>query len=212
MTKLSIVSALALFLAVALLSCKTAEQKRDDKVNWLISHRYLPTTCSELYPCKDSTGEIVVDTSKSDNKDFSKIIDSINFLYQVAVLQLSADSTAMAKLSTDTSNGFVDRVRIDALTEQIKRLKAEYKPCLPQTITKTQTVYVVDQAKVQSLIGQLNNKDAVILQRDKEIGIRDADLSKQRHSTDKWRLIALCALGAILLYGILRIFIIKRPI
>lgn len=106
----------------------------------------LAKMCAEKFPVKDSVGAPVIDSTKrADNINYQGRIDSLKdkaTTLQRKMYQDSVNKTDCAKSSQYYKN------QVTGLVNQISSLQQSYKPCKPDTIFKTNTVYRKDVAEL----------------------------------------------------------------
>ncbi|RYZ63030.1 MAG: hypothetical protein EOO14_00335 [Chitinophagaceae bacterium] len=105
--------------------------------------------CATTFPPRDSIGEAETIFIDAENEDHTAAIDSLQHL----VDSLNTDWTEVVNGATDEVQLVFRREiiknqkEIVRLKEVITSLKAAYKPCKPDTVKLTNTVYRVNTAK-----------------------------------------------------------------
>ena len=118
--------------------------------------------CAKVYPPKDSLGKPVIQYLPANNQNYTSKIDSLSQALKEAEIRSSADTSEIGKKY---------RGEIGKLKVQVDALRKAYKPCEPDTLYVTNTVYRENTARVKDLELKLASKskdyDAMVVERDK---------------------------------------------
>jgi hypothetical protein len=139
-------------------SCKAIREARDERKErkveeWNLLHPEKSAQwCADHYPCTgDST--TVSDTLIADNYDYTLLIDSL-------LLEIEKRDSGWTRFvdSATTQTAEVYRKALvnckkakDASDAAFRKLQAQYKPCIPDTIKITKRVSTIDSAAVSAL-------------------------------------------------------------
>lgn len=143
MKKVKVIFAL---LAVSMMLACNTYQKQLNKFNLFADAHTneLAKKCVQYFPVKDSVGAVKVDsTHKAVNQNYESKIDSLQQLaasFQKGLLMDNETSSACSQVSAAYQS------RVNDLIIQISKLKNAYRPCKPDTVFKTQTIYRTDEA------------------------------------------------------------------
>ena len=150
--------------------------------------------CGDVFPPKDSLGKPTVVYIPSNNQNYTSKIDSLSEALKQAELKASKDTSEVGKKY---------RGEIGKLKVQVNALRKAYKPCEPDTLYVTNTVYRENTAKVKSL--------------ELKLASVTKDYNEMKIDRDKWKEIAQTRLywilglgGLIIVYLVLK-FGIKIP-
>lgn len=140
--------------AILFLGCNTY-QKQLAKFN-TFADTYtgeLAKKCVQHFPVKDSIGSTTQDLKKADNKNYQSQIDSLQELANFFKDQVSKD-TASTNPCAAVAKNYQNQVA--TLNGKIADLKKSYKPCKPDTIQITTTVYRKDEAALTVCANNFN--------------------------------------------------------
>jgi hypothetical protein len=196
----------AIWIATAVLfaSCSASKQ----------AHRYFDRNphefagdCADAFPLRDSTAEKIGPVRQADNPNYQHAIDSV--AQEVAHLkaQVQADTSL-------TAAGY--RGQIGALEKIVKKLRDDYKPCKPDTLTVTREIYRENTARLVAESQRHAETTAYLEAAEKErdelkatVKAKDAELSdvkKERNRANTRFWLTIAAAGAFVIYRVLRAF------
>lgn len=177
--------------AMILASCNTFQKQLRTFNNFADAHTdALAVKCVDKFPVIQHDGPITTDsTHKANNIDYQSRVDSISQLADALRSRLNSD-TAKANPCADVARFYIPQVI--NLTAKVNELQKAYKPCKSDTVYKTHTLFQVDSAKVV-VWHNLANKYRDSLKQSQ------TQLSDQKKTTSNWRLVALIAIGLIVL-------------
>lgn len=149
-----------LLLLLCCMGCTTQRKA----INYFNTHELVAATyCAAKFPTTDSIVTRIDTIVKANNKDYSKTIDSLTSAIEAISGEAKADSIKASLSHKDCENVVQKLAQTNnSLRRQIAALKADYKPCLPDTIIKTTDHYITNKA------------------REKELEIRLADMSTEK--------------------------------
>lgn len=158
-TAFTMLGAIAVILIMILCSSCNTYQKQLNK--WTLFSDAHPNVvaerCAKDYPVKETVGATVVDsTRKANNQNYSTKIDSI--LQGAALLKKQLDQSASGEASAGNIIAAY-KEQVNGLVTQVQQLRQNYKPCKPDTVYKTQTVYRLDQAALAVCNNKLQVKN-----------------------------------------------------
>lgn len=159
----------------------------------------LAPICAKAFPVKDSIGATKIDSShKAVNINYQGKIDSIQAVADALINNLNKDTVKTNPCATYAKNY---EKTIAVLRNQVATLQTIYKPCKPDTIFKTSTVYRTD---VAALTVSNNNykteRDSVLILK-KQL----SDETDTAHSWRKWFFICAGIIGLSILGTVLKI-------
>ena len=150
--------------------------------------------CSTLYPPKDSVGKPTIQYLPANNQNYTSKIDSLSEALKEAEIRSSADTSEIGKKY---------RGEIGRLKAQVDALRKAYKPCEPDTLYVTNTVYRENTARVKDL--------------ELKLASVTKDYNEMEVDRDKWKEIAqtrlywLLGLGGLIVVYLGLKFWIKIP-
>lgn len=189
---------IAFALSVALFGCSPLrhyEAVAKDSPRSEAKRAILAPVCAVEFPIRDSAGKVNQDYKPADNTNYQGQIDSLQNLINelIADAATQAYSAAMAP----TAPGEIKPAPSTALqkvAQAVNKLKETYKPCIPDTVFQTQTIYRENTARVVDLQNQVTKLAELLKQKTIE-----ADDYKHKALV---RLIGLVALIALIGVGI----------
>ena len=174
--------------AIILAGCLTQKNlpKHNDKYPLAAAEYYL-----KKFSPKDSIGKPVDSLVNAENKDYTNLIDSLNNLVDSINMDWTA---AVDSATTEAQELFKEKIegqqkQIASLMQSIAKLKASYKPCKPDTLFRTNTVYKTDGAlataheELKKAYTELSNEN-----------LKNEGLARTR----LWMFIAACAVIVLL--------------
>jgi len=150
--------------------------------------------CAKVYPPKDSIGKPVIQYLPANNQNYTSKIDSLSEDLKEVENRSIADTSEIGK----KYRGEIGRLKV-----QVDALRKAYKPCEPDTLYVTNTVYRENTAKVKSL--------------ELKLAYVTKDYNEMKVDRDKWKEIAqtrlywLLGLGGLIIVYLILKFGIKIP-
>lgn len=153
----------------------------------------LAPICATKFPVKDSIGKATVDsTHKANNKDYSKIIDSVSKRADSLYKAMHSQANNPSDPCKATAKSYESKMAL--LYDEISALNHGYKPCLPDTVYKTVTIYQTNTAEVAVVQNQLDVKvDSLKLVK------HDLQIKTAQSTTRLWWIIGFAAAIAVLI-------------
>lgn len=148
-----------LIFTLFLASCAT--QKNADK--FYNNHPdALAAKCADKFPVRDSTAPVVIDSShRAENENYQRTIDSLK--YQADFLQGEINNIKPGDVNAETYLKLQQvQAKADQLNKELTKLKNGYKPCLPDTVYKSTTVYRENTARVASQASTITSQNEQI--------------------------------------------------
>ena len=106
----------------------------------------LAAKCVQHFPVKDSIGKADTVVRKSNNLNYQSKIDSLQSKSDSLQSQLNKDASDKSNPCASVAASYSKQ--ITGLNNQIKNLQQAYRPCKPDTVKVTQSIYRLDSAKV----------------------------------------------------------------
>jgi hypothetical protein len=187
-SRIAVLMAFTLFFL--LMGCNTYQKQLNTFRAFAVAHtNELAPLCATEFPVKDSVGATKVDsTHKANNVNYQSKIDSLQQIADAFAQHLAGDT---AKSNPCSSVAKVYQSQVAALNTRIRSLQEAYKPCKPDIVYKTQTVYRTDEAA----LAVANNKFTTANDSLKLVNSKLKDAKAQSATRMHWILI----LGGILL-------------
>lgn len=162
----------------------------------------LAELCIEKFPIKDSVGEAVIDsTHKADNKDHTADIDTIGKIADELVDKINSagfhptdreKKECLDVIAAYTKENAELKAKAKALQSDVKRLQANYKPCVSDTVFSTKSHFLENPAK-DVVIGSQRTQLAKTEQQ--------RDDAKGKAKTYFWIIVALLAVIGAGIFG-----------
>ena len=154
--------AVVLFIAIFFSSC-TTQEKYNSKA---LKHKdWLSQLCSSTFPIDTTLIQENTDTTKADNIDYSKTIDSLRSIAENALNQAKGDMIYTEKECNELLQWNTGVIL--SLSRALNKLRDEYKPCKPSFITKTITITKESTARlyeanleIEKLEGEVSKKES----------------------------------------------------
>lgn len=173
-------------------SCNSYQKQLNRFHAFALQHtNELAKVCADVFPAKDSIGEVTTIVKPANNKDQTEEVKALKS--EADSLQSVIDAAAKDK-SNPCSEVISDyQAKIKTLNARITSLAASYQKCKPDTIFKTNNIYRVDEAALRVC---QNHND---VQRDSLVSLRTTLKATQETASDRqrtiWILIGILAVG-----------------
>lgn len=177
---------------------QAAKQKAAAEKYYRVNPDELAQKCAAEYPVKDSVGQEVIDSIRqAHNEDFTDAIDSVNRAAADLIARIRAGSGGLAdsigRECADVIAGL--NMQADSLGRYLKRLKAQYRPCVADTVYKTKTIFRENTARLAVCENEKGKVVSELRAAQDRLQAMTADRDEWKNTAKKrwWWIVALIA-------------------
>jgi hypothetical protein len=149
--KLEILFVAILYAIIVLTGCSIPMALNKAEKNGLLAK-----VCAEKYPVKDSILPPVIEFIGGDNIDYSPLIDSLKYKID-SIGKLYQNSVSNQDSLCNASSSYLVEMLQNA-TDDVAKLKSNYKKCTPDTVKIRTTEWKADRAKEAVLAKKLDEE------------------------------------------------------
>ena len=192
---------LLIVLSLLFLSCNTYQRHLGKFQAFALQHEAeLAKLCSTVFPVKDSVGSTVIDhVADPHNVDYRKQVDSLKALSDALTDRLKKD-TVKSNPCADIVKGYQKQIAV--LNGKITALQVAYRPCKPDTVYRTKTIYRTDEAKLMAMQSKYNiSHDSLLTTK-----VHLTDTKSQSANRLRW----LFILGGVILLMLVAFYFLNK--